>query len=67
MTEASCRHVTGIAERHEFETLDEAREVIAAHIDRYHDRPHSGLNYRTPAEVAQTWEDALGDLQTHAA
>jgi putative transposase len=52
---------------HEFETLDEAREVIAAHIDRYHHRPHSGLNYRTPAEVAQTWDDALGDLQTHAA
>jgi putative transposase len=52
---------------HEFETLDEAREVIGAHIDRYHHRPHSGLNYRTPAEVAQTWDDARGDLQTHAA
>jgi transposase InsO family protein len=26
--------------RHEFETLDQAREVIAAHIDRYQDRPH---------------------------
>jgi putative transposase len=51
----------------EFETLDEAREVIAAHIDNYHHRPHSGLNYRTPAEVAQTWDDALGDLQTRAA
>jgi len=21
------------------------------------DRPHSGLNYRTPHEVARTWED----------
>ena len=52
---------------HEFETLDEAREVIGAHIDRYHHRPHSGLNYRTPAEVAQTWNDALGNPQTHAA
>jgi putative transposase len=52
---------------HEFETLDQAREVIAAYIDAYHHRPHSGLNYRTPAEVAQTWDDALGDLQTHAA
>ena len=51
----------------EFETLDQAREVIAAHIDTYHHRPHSGLNYRTPAEVAQTWDDALGDLQTRAA
>ena len=52
---------------HEFETLDEARSVIGAHIDGYHLRPHSGLNYRTPAEVAQTWDDALGDLQTPAA
>jgi putative transposase len=50
---------------HEFETLDQAREVIAAHIDRYHPRPHQGLNYRTPAEVAQT-DDALPDLQTRA-
>src|SRR5215213_8537645 len=52
---------------HEFETLEEAREVIGTHIDGYHHRPHSGLNYRTPAEVAQTWDDALGDLQTPAA
>jgi putative transposase len=52
---------------HEFETLHQAREVIAAHIDRYHHRPHSSLNYRTPAEVAQTWDDALADPQTHAA
>jgi putative transposase len=52
---------------HEFETLDEAREVIAAHIDTYHHRPHSSRNYRTPAEVAQTWDDALGDLQSNAA
>jgi putative transposase len=42
---------------HEFETLDQAREVIAAYVDRYHQRPHSGLAYRTPEEVAQTWED----------
>ncbi len=41
--------------------------MIAAYIARYHHRPHSGLNYRTPAEVAQTWDDALEDLQTHAA
>jgi putative transposase len=52
---------------HEFETLDEAREVIAAHIDRYHHRPHSSLNYKTPAEVAQTWDDALEEPQTQAA
>jgi putative transposase len=52
---------------HEFETLNEAREVIGAHIDNYHHRPHSGLNYKTPAEVAQTWDDALGDPQSQAA
>lgn len=52
--------------RHEFETLDQAREVIAAHIDRYHDRPHSGLGYRTPAEVRQTWDDAQESLQKAA-
>jgi putative transposase len=43
--------------RHEFETLDEAREVIAAYVDHYHHRPHSRLDYRTPLEVAATWND----------
>ena len=41
----------------EYETLDDARRGIAGYIDRYHHRPHSGLNYRTPHEVARTWED----------
>jgi len=53
--------------RHEFETLDQAREVIAAHIDRYHDRPHQGLGYRTPREIRQTWDDAQEPLQKAAA
>ena len=53
--------------RHEFETLDHAREVINAYIDHYHHRPHSRLNYRTPREVRQTWDDAQGALQKHAA
>ncbi len=44
--------------RSEFETLDQARAAIGAYVDRYHDRPHSGLDYRTPKEVRQTWEDA---------
>lgn len=44
--------------RNEFETLDDARAAIAGHIDCYHHRPHSGLDYRTPKEVRQTWEDA---------
>lgn len=52
--------------RSEFETLDQAREEIAAYIDRYHRRPHSGLGYRTPLEVRQTWEDPFR-LQKHAA
>jgi putative transposase len=53
--------------RHEFETLDQAREVIAAYIAHYHDRPHSRLDYRTPAEVRQTWDDAQDQLQKLAA
>jgi putative transposase len=53
--------------RHEFETLDQALEVIAAYIHRYHHRPHSRLDYRTPAEVRQTWDDAHGALQNQAA
>lgn len=43
--------------REEFETLDEARAVIGAYIERYHHRPHQGLAYRTPREVAATWQD----------
>jgi putative transposase len=51
---------------HEFETLDQARAEIAAYVYRYHQRPHSGLAYRTPAEVAKTWEDGQLHLK-HAA
>ena len=43
--------------REEFETLDEARAAIAGYVDAYHHRPHQGLAYRTPAEVARTWKD----------
>ena len=43
--------------REEFETLDEAREKISNYIDTYHHRPHQGLAYRTPREVAATWKD----------
>lgn len=38
-----------------------------AYIDHYHHRPHSGLNYRTPSEVRQTWDDAGEPLQNTAA
>jgi hypothetical protein len=34
-----------------------ARCGIGGYVDRYHHRPHSGLDYRTPLEVRQTWED----------
>jgi putative transposase len=53
--------------RHEFETLEQAREVINAYVDHYHDRPHSRLNYRTPHEVRATWDDAQEALQNTAA
>jgi putative transposase len=43
--------------REEFETLDDARAAIGADVDRYHHRPHQGLAYRTPREVAATWKD----------
>lgn len=52
--------------RIEFETLDQAREEVSNHIERYHDRPHSGLDYRTPNEVAETWEN-YEPLQKQAA
>ena len=41
--------------REEFETSTRARHAIGTYIDSYHHRPHSGLNYRTPREVAATW------------
>ena len=50
----------------EYETLDDARRGIGGYVDRYHHRPHSGLNYRTPDEVRRTWEDQQ-QLQKHAA
>lgn len=50
----------------EYETLDDARRGIAGYVDRYHHRPHSSLNYRTPLEVRQTWEDLQGLQKTAA-
>lgn len=52
--------------RSEFETLDDARAAIANYIDKYHHRPHSGLRYRTPAEVRRTWEDGQRLARTAA-
>jgi putative transposase len=50
----------------EYETLEDARRGIGRYIDRYHHRPHSGLNYQTPDEVRRTWQDPH-HLQKHAA
>jgi putative transposase len=50
----------------EYETLDDARHGIGGYVDRYHHRPHSRLNYRTPLEVRQTWEDLQGLQKTAA-
>ena len=50
----------------EYETLDDARRGIGGYVDRYHHRPHPGLNYRTPDEVRRTWEDQP-ELQKQAA
>ena len=49
----------------EYETLD-ARRGIGGYVDRYHHRPHSGLDYRTPDEVRRSWEDEQ-QLQKQAA
>lgn len=45
-----------VAWRAEWESLDQTRRDIATYVNEYHHRPHSGLAYRTPAEVAQTWQ-----------
>lgn len=50
----------------EDETLELARLAIGAYVERYHDRPHSGLGDRTPNEVARAWEEGHG-VQTSAA
>ena len=43
--------------RSQWESIDQARTEIGQYVDGYHHRPHSGLGYRTPAEVADTWQD----------
>jgi putative transposase len=43
--------------RCQWESIDQARREIDQYVHAYHRRPHSGLGYRTPAEVATTWQD----------
>ena len=50
----------------EYETLADARQEIGGYVDRYHHRPHSGLDYRTPLDVRRTWENQQ-QLQKQAA
>ena len=52
--------------RAEWETIDQARKETADYIETYHRRPHSGLGYRTPLEVAATWRPEPQQLQTTA-
>jgi putative transposase len=52
--------------RNQYETLDDATDGVRGYIDRYHHRPHSGLAYRTPLEVAATWRLAPGPQSTPA-
>jgi hypothetical protein len=49
-----------------WESLDQARKEIAAYIQSYQQRPHSGLAYRTPAEVAAAWRPDPDVLQIPA-
>jgi putative transposase len=55
-----------LAWRSEWESLDQARKEISSYVQAYHRRPHSGLAYLTPAEVAATWRPDPDVLQTRA-
>ena len=46
-----------VAWRSEWESIDQARHDIATYVNTYHHRPHSGIAYQTPAEVAATWQN----------
>lgn len=48
--------------QHHFTTLAEARTVLETWRQEYHtDRPHRGLNQRTPAEYAASWTPEEGN------
>jgi putative transposase len=55
-----------LAWRSQWESLDQARRKISGYVDAYHRRPHSGLGYKTPADVAMTWRPDPDMLQTPA-
>jgi len=41
--------------RSEWETIEQAPTKIGDYIQHYHHRPHFGIGYRTPTEIAATW------------
>ena len=43
--------------RSEWESIEQARREVHQYVESYHHRPHSGLSYRTPVEVARSWAD----------
>ena len=53
-----------VAWRSEWETIEQARRDIATYVNEYHHRPHSGLKYKTPAEVAATWATTINNSAT---
>ena len=53
-----------VAWRSEWETIEQARRDIATYVNEYHHRPHSGLRYKTPAEVAATWATTINNSAT---
>jgi transposase InsO family protein len=55
-----------LAWRSQWESLDQARKEIGSYVNAYQRRPHSGLAYLTPAEVAATWRPDPDVLQTRA-
>lgn len=52
--------------RAEWETIEQARTEIGQYIEVYHRRPHSGIGYRTPLELAATWRQEPEELHTLA-
>jgi putative transposase len=49
---------------HWFRTLAEAREIVAAwRADYNQQRPHSALNYQTPAEFVAAWRSTGKEIQ----
>jgi len=53
--------------RHEFETLDQAREVINAYLQSYHHRHHRRLAYAKPRALHTPMDEAQRAVQLNGA